>query len=152
MQDEEVFQNKRVLFSCCFDIKGRDFVGAGEVASRVKTFLKEANIDPVIIRRIAIATYEAEINIVCYAKKGVLTLTILPELVHINLKDEGAGIPDIELAMKEGYSTATEEIRELGFGAGMGLPNIKKNADTFCITSELDKGTLLEMVFYLNNT
>ena len=98
-----------------------------------------------VIRRVTIATYEAEMNVVWYARKGTLTLSVTPEKLCIRVEDEGEGIADIELAMKEGYSTASTQIREMGFGAGMGLPNIKKNSDEFHIHSVVGRGTFLEI-------
>ena len=98
------------------------------------------------LRKVAICSYEAEMNVVLYAKRGIVKLSVYDDYVVLNVKDEGPGIEDIELAMQEGYSTATPEMRELGFGAGMGLPNIKKNADIFTIISEQGKGTELRIV------
>lgn len=135
-----------------FEIFGRDFGKAGTVSTQVKETLQEVGIDPVLIRRAAIAVYEAEMNVVMYADRGTLTLKITPHEVNFTVEDEGQGIADIEMAMQEGFSTATDEMREMGFGAGMGLPNIKKNTDRFGIVSLPGKGTLLEMTFYLNKT
>ncbi len=128
-----------------FAITGGDFTNAGEVASKVKKILQEAEIPARTIRRATIATYEAEMNVVCYARQGTITLSITPELLRIKVQDEGKGIENIELAMKEGFSTASEEIREMGFGAGMGLPNIKRNSDEFHIASVFGRGTVLEI-------
>lgn len=135
-----------------FEIRGKDFNKAGNISTMIKEILQEIGIDTSIIRRAAIAAYEAEMNVVMYAIRADLVLTINPEELRIQLSDEGPGIENIELAMQEGYSTATEEMREMGFGAGMGLPNIKKNADKFEISSASGKGTSLEIVFYLNRT
>jgi len=132
-------------FEQSFEISGGDFTNAGEVSSKVKKILQELGVSPKIIRRATIATYEAEMNVVWYAKQGTLTLSVTPELLRIVVADEGYGIEDIKLAMQEGYSTASPEIREKGFGAGMGLPNIKKNSDEFYISSEVGKGTVLEI-------
>jgi len=132
-------------FEQSFEISGGDFTNAGEVSSKVKKILQELGVSPKIIRRATIATYEAEMNVVWYARQGTLTLSVTPELLRIVVADEGYGIKDIELAMQEGYSTASPEIREKGFGAGMGLPNIKKNSDEFYISSEVGKGTVLEI-------
>ncbi len=126
-------------------ISGGDFSGAGTASTGIKALLKDLGITPVLIRRIAIAAYEAEMNIVMYAKRGIMELTVSPDKIDIKVSDEGCGIEDIDLAMKEGYSTATDEIRGMGFGAGMGLPNIKKNSDCFSISSETGKGTRLEI-------
>jgi anti-sigma regulatory factor (Ser/Thr protein kinase) len=134
-----------LLFEKSFKISGGDFVNAGEVASRVKKILQDLGISNKVIRRATIATYEAEMNVVWYARQGTLTLSVTPEVLQIKVTDEGNGIEDIELAMQEGYSTASEEIREMGFGAGMGLPNIKKNSDEFYIASVIGQGTVLDI-------
>jgi len=139
-----------IEFSQKFEINGGDFSNAGRISTSIKEILKEIGIEPSIIIRASIASYEAEMNIVMYAQRGVLTLSITPEKLHLKLEDEGAGIENIEMAMKEGFSTATDEMREMGFGAGMGLPNIKKNADKFEISSIPNKGTTLDIIFCLN--
>ncbi|MGB8952174.1 MAG: ATP-binding protein [Candidatus Aminicenantales bacterium] len=133
-----------------FEIIGGNFSRAGNVSTQVKEILQELGIDSSIIRRAAIATYEAEMNVVMYATKGELTLALTPSKMTIQAEDIGQGIEDIELAMQEGFSTATQEMREMGFGAGMGLPNIKKNADTFEIHSAVGKGTSLLICFDLD--
>jgi anti-sigma regulatory factor (Ser/Thr protein kinase) len=145
MSDEHVLSQK-------FKIKGGDFGKAGRASTSIKEILKEIGIDPSIVIRASISVYEAEMNIVMYAKKGMVTLSVTPEELHLKLEDEGQGIADIDQAMKEGFSTATHEMREMGFGAGMGLPNIKKNADRFEITSIPGKGTTLDIIFCLNKT
>ena len=134
------------LFSQQFSVEGGDFSNAGTVSTQIKTILKQIGIPGEVIRRVAIAAYEAEMNMVMYAKRGVMTLRIEPMKVEISVEDEGPGIEDIELAMQEGYSTASPEIREMGFGAGMGLPNIKKNSDEFSIASTVGKGTQLSIL------
>jgi anti-sigma regulatory factor (Ser/Thr protein kinase) len=128
-----------------FTILGGDFTNAGEVSSHVKKILQELGVHPKVIRRVTISTYEAEMNVVCYAKQGTLTLSITPDLLRIKVADEGKGIESIDLAMREGYSTASDQIREMGFGAGMGLPNIRKNSDEFHISSVVGQGTVLEI-------
>jgi len=133
-----------------FKIDGGNFSRAGRVSTTIKEILQEVGIDIGIIRRAAIACYEAEMNIVMYAQHADLTLSVTPQKMTIRIQDTGPGIADIEMAMKEGFSTATDEMREMGFGAGMGLPNIKKNADDFEISSILGEGTLLLITFYLN--
>lgn len=133
------------LFSQEFFITGGDFSGAGTVSTQIKSVLKEIGFDPGIVRRAAIACYEAEMNVVMYADRAVVRLSATPSMIRIQFDDEGRGIPDIDLAMQEGYSTATAQMREMGFGAGMGLPNIKRNSDVFDITSELGKGTRLDI-------
>jgi serine/threonine-protein kinase RsbT len=129
----------------CFTIIGGDFTNAGEVSSKIKKILQEAGVHNRIIRRATISTYEAEMNVVCHARRATLTLWVTPELLRIRVADEGRGINDIELAMREGYSTASDRVREMGFGAGMGLPNIKKNSDEFHISSVVGQGTVLEI-------
>ncbi len=145
MSDEYVLSQK-------FTITGGDFGSAGKTSTSIKEILKEIGIDPSIVIRASIAVYEAEMNVVMYAKRGIITLNITPEKLHLKLEDEGQGIADIDQAMKEGFSTATYEMREMGFGAGMGLPNIKKNADRFEIASIPGKGTTLDIIFCLNKT
>jgi serine/threonine-protein kinase RsbT len=124
-----------------FSIEGGDFGRAGDAASRVKKVLKEIGLDGTYIKRAVIIAYEAEINVVSYTQGGTLTLAVSPSAIQIVVEDRGPGIEDIALAMQEGYSTASDWIREMGFGAGMGLPNIKKNADILQIDSEVNVGT-----------
>ena len=140
------------LLSKHFEITGGDFNNAGKASTTIKEILQEIGIDSSITVRTSIASYEAEMNVVMYARRGELTLNITPEKLHLMLKDEGPGIKNIDMAMKEGFSTATDEMREMGFGAGMGLPNIKKNADKFKIFSIPGKGTSLDIIFCLNKT
>ena len=135
-----------------FEITGGDFGNAGRTSTSIKEILQEIGIDPSIIVRAAIASYEAEMNVVMYAQRAVLTLSITPEKLHFRLEDEGPGIENIDMAMQEGFSTATDEMREMGFGAGMGLPNIKKNADEFEISSTPGKGTSLKITICLDKT
>jgi len=128
-----------------FVVEGGNFNNAGQVSSRIKNILKDLGCDSNIVRRVAIVTYEAEINIVSYAKNGLIHLLVKPESVTIDIRDQGPGIADIELAMQEGYSTASAMVREMGFGAGMGLANMKRFADKFEITSEVNVGTRVTM-------
>jgi serine/threonine-protein kinase RsbT len=130
-------------FESVYDITGRDFTNAGRVSTSIKDTLKHLGIPPVVVRRVAIASYEAEMNVVMYATRGRILLKVSPWEVVLEVEDEGPGIEDIALAMQEGYSTATPEMREMGFGAGMGLPNIRRNADEFDLESEVGKGTRL---------
>ena len=134
-----------------FDITGGDFSNAGRASTSIKEILQEIGIDSSIIVRASIAAYEAEMNVVMYAQRASLTLNITPEKLHLKLEDEGPGIENIDVAMQEGFSTATDEMREMGFGAGMGLPNIKRNADKFEITSTPGKGTTLDIIICLDN-
>ncbi len=140
----------KAAFEQVFKIKGGDFINAGESSIRIRNILKDIGIDANIIRRVAIAAYEAEMNVVMYAQRGLMKVVINPEQIFLRVEDKGQGIEDIELAMRPGFSTATEEMRERGFGAGMGLPNIKRNSDHFSIRSSVGQGTKLEMIFELN--
>ena len=128
-----------------YSVSKDEFAHAGEASSNLKKVLKQLGISAELIRKIAIAMYEAEINMVIHADGGVIDVSILPEKIKIVLKDTGPGIPDIDKAMQEGFSTATDEIRNLGFGAGMGLPNMKKNADFVKVSSEVGVGTTVEL-------
>jgi anti-sigma regulatory factor (Ser/Thr protein kinase) len=130
-------------------IEGGDFISAGRASSSLKKVLNQLNLDPSLVRRIAVSTYEAEVNVVAHAFRGVMHVSINPQRVLVRLEDEGPGIPDIEKAMQEGYSTASARVREMGFGAGMGLSNIKNNADDLVIKSEVTRGTVLEIKTYL---
>ncbi|MFQ3549201.1 MAG: ATP-binding protein [Armatimonadota bacterium] len=131
-----------------FVVQGGDFNRAGDASSRVKKILQQIGVDPEITRRVAVSCYEAEMNVVIHANHGIITLNADPEMVEIIVDDVGPGIEDIELAMTPGYSTAPESVREMGFGAGMGLPNIKNNSSSLEITSEKGVGTKVKMVFY----
>ena len=131
-----------------FNIQGGDFTHAGHPSSEVKKVLKQLDIDGKTIKNIVIALYEAEVNVVAHAWKGTVSVEIDENKITIWVEDEGPGIPDIDLAMQAGYSTASKEVRNMGFGAGMGLPNMKKNADELLIESEVDKGTKVKMVNY----
>jgi anti-sigma regulatory factor (Ser/Thr protein kinase) len=130
-----------------FNIKKRDFVRAGEASISVQNILKSLNMDSRLIRRIAICGYECEMNVVMHGGDGILTVEINTARITLDISDNGDGIENIELAMQKGYSTATEEHREMGFGAGMGLPNMKANSDLLKIESEQGKGTLVHMEF-----
>jgi serine/threonine-protein kinase RsbT len=132
-----------------YDIEGSNFTKAGFASSQFKKVLKQLNVDPIIIKRIVVALYEAEMNIVAHAYKGRITIQVDPEKIKILLSDEGPGIPDIEKAMQIGFSTASPAVREMGFGAGMGLPNIKQNADKLNITSQVGIGTQVEITTFL---
>ncbi len=140
----------KAAFEQVFKIQGGDFINAGESSIRIRNILKDIGIDTNIIRRVAIAAYEAEMNVVMYAQRGLMKVIITPEKIFLRVEDKGQGIEDIEQAMRPGFSTATEEMRERGFGAGMGLPNIKRHSDHFSIHSAVGQGTKLEMIFELN--
>ncbi|MCB8995156.1 MAG: anti-sigma regulatory factor [Bacteroidales bacterium] len=128
-----------------YKLEGGDFTNAGNASSAVKKILRQLNVDSAIIKRIVVALYEAEVNIVAHAYSGIIDVNIDENKLYICLEDKGPGIPDIEKAMEEGYSTASSKVREMGFGAGMGLANIKRNADRFLISSETGKGTKVEL-------
>jgi serine/threonine-protein kinase RsbT len=132
-----------------YNVSGGDFARAGWASSQVKKVLKQLNIDQSVIKRVVVALYEAEVNIVAHAYRGVITVNIDAEKINMKLKDEGPGIPDIPLAMQRGYSTASPQVREMGFGAGMGLPNIDTNADIFDIKTNLGVGTTLDITINL---
>src|SRR4030042_6766668 len=142
---------ENIRFHEMFHIEGGNFMNAGAISNRVKKILKEAGFPGTIIRRTSIAAFEAEMNVICYANQGNLSLFITPNFLKVVVKDQGIGIPDVNLAMREGYSTANEKIRELGFGAGMGLSNIKKNTDEMILTFDPGRGPHLEFIIYLDN-
>lgn len=128
-----------------FDVAGNNFVSAGSASDEVKKTLKMLGVDAQFVRKVAIAMYEGEINMVIHAGGGKAVVDIYPDKIVIVLADHGPGIPDIELAMRDGYSTAPDAIRDLGFGAGMGLPNMKKYTDSMDIQSTVGKGTTVTM-------
>jgi serine/threonine-protein kinase RsbT len=132
-----------------YAINEKDFLVAGESASKTKKALQQLGLKPEVVKNTAIIVYEAAMNVVIHANHGRLKITIVPGEIFILTEDVGPGIPDIDLAMQEGYSTATEEIREMGFGAGMGLPNIKHCSNDLKIKSEPGVGTTLEARIYL---
>ena len=132
-----------------YDISAEDFTRAGEASSDVKKMLKQIGVAPEIVRKVAIAMYEGEINMVIHANGGKITVTISPTQIHMVLADHGPGIADIDQAMQAGYSTAPDNIRSLGFGAGMGLPNMKKYSDEMTIDSVVGEGTTVTMVVYI---
>jgi anti-sigma regulatory factor (Ser/Thr protein kinase) len=134
-----------------YDIEGGNFTRAGYASSQVKRTLQQLNVDQKLVKKVVVALYEAEVNIVAHANRGVIEIGISPDEVRMILTDEGPGIPDVEQAMQEGFSTASQKVREMGFGAGMGLPNIKKNVDVLDIATILGKGTTLTMVKFLKN-
>ncbi len=129
-----------------FDIDGTDFTSAGDASVAVKKKLRQLGFPSDVIRRCSIAMYEGEINMVIHANGGTADVNVYPDKIVIVLEDHGPGIPDVDLAMKEGYSTSTEQIRNLGFGAGMGLPNMKKNTESLEIETQVGVGTKITMV------
>ena len=130
-----------------FHVKQGDMTTAGDASARIKRQLKQLGIPAGVVRRVSVGTYEAEINLVIHAYGGQIDFSVDPEKITIRVVDEGPGIPDLEKAMTEGWSTASNEVRNLGFGAGMGLPNMKRNADGFDIKSEVGVGTDITMIF-----
>ena len=128
-----------------YNVDADDFTVAGEASGAVKKVLKQLGFSPDVIRRVAVAMYECEINMVIHADGGYIDVEISPEKIRMIHTDRGPGIKDIDKAMQEGYSTADEKVRELGFGAGMGLPNMKRYTDEMKITTEIGKGTVVDM-------
>jgi anti-sigma regulatory factor (Ser/Thr protein kinase) len=133
-----------------FYIKARDFNRAGEASINVQNFLKSMNFDAKLIRRIAICGYEGEMNAVMHGGDGSLSIEIDSAKLVLEISDDGCGIEDIELAMQAGYSTANDDHREMGFGAGMGLPNMKKNSDQIDVQSQKGQGTQVRMTFFID--
>ncbi|MDR1055088.1 MAG: anti-sigma regulatory factor [Prevotellaceae bacterium] len=133
-----------------FNIEGGNFSHAGAASSEVKKVLKQLNVDVSLIKRIVVALYEAEVNVVAHAYEGMMKVVLSSDFIEVTITDRGPGIPDISLAMKEGYSTASPQVREMGFGAGMGLPNIKKNCDKLEIVSKVNEGTTVKMTTFFS--
>ncbi len=138
------------LLSLHYEVSGTDFTCAGEASGKIKKNLKELGFPTNIVRNVAIAVYEGEINMVIHGGGGVIDVEISPDCISIILADQGPGIPDVSLAMQEGYSTAPENVRQLGFGAGMGLPNIKKYTDEMIIETEVGKGTTIKLKVFVS--
>ena len=133
-----------------YEVEGGNFSRAGYASSEVKKILKQLNVDAKIIKRVVVALYEGEVNVAAHAHKGVVNVDLNENRIVIKIEDQGPGIPDINLAMQEGFSTASASVREMGFGAGMGLPNIKRNTDKFSIESEVGVGTTIVMTTNLS--
>ncbi len=148
--DEFFAQKPEPEVSLDFNIPEKDFNNAGKGSAEVKNLLKRLGIDPEILRRIAVASYEAEINVAAHSVGGKMISNIYDDLIHIRFEDHGPGIADIEQAMIPGFSTADDLVREMGFGAGLGLPNIKKNSDMLHIDSERGKNTVLELIVFFS--
>lgn len=132
-----------------FNIDGEDFTSAGKASVQVKKLLRQLDFDAETIRRVSVAMYEGEINMVIHADGGEADVLVWDDRVQVILADKGPGIPDVELAMKEGYSTAKDNIRALGFGAGMGLPNMKRYSDEMHIDTVVGQGTTVTMSFFV---
>ncbi len=137
------------LFRITYPVAAADYTSAGKASTDIKRRLKQLGIGGDVLRRVAVASYEVELNLVIHSMGGELCLTVFPDAAQLVSSDVGPGIPDLNMAMREGFSTANDEARSLGFGAGMGLPNMKRNADDFEITSEVGKGTTITMRFNL---
>lgn len=144
----KIIMNDEIILT--YEVHPEDFTRAGEASSDVKSKLKKLGVSPEEVRKVAIAMYEGEINMVIHAEGGTITVTISPEQVLMVLDDNGPGIPDIDKAMEAGYSTAPDTIRSLGFGAGMGLPNMKKYTDEMQIETQIGVGTKITMSVHLN--
>jgi len=138
--------NHKPSYEGCHTIVGGNFDNAGEVSGSIKATLKQMGLPGAVVRRAAMVAYESEINIVSFARKGMIRLHVVTDSILIQAIDEGPGIPDIELAMCPGYSTASAKVKEMGFGAGMGLCNIKSFSDIFEISSKVGRGTYLKMI------
>jgi len=132
-----------------FRITAGDYAAAGEASAKIKSVLRQIGLDPALTRRITIAAYEAELNMIIHSLGGTMTVAISPEAIRLDCDDTGPGIGDIDLAMKEGFSTASSSVRMMGFGAGMGLPNIKKNSDELDIRSD-QSGTHMKLFFNMH--
>lgn len=132
-----------------YEVHQSDYLNAGSASADIKRSLRQLGVPADVLRRVAVASLETELNLVIHSLGGKLVLDLYPDSITLVAQDVGPGIPDIALAMKEGYSTASEEAREHGWGAGMGLPNIKRNADTFEIESKVGVGTTMKMSFHL---
>ena len=132
-----------------FNLEGGNFSRAGAASSEIKKILKQLNVDALLIKRIVVALYEAEVNVVAHAYEGVMNVVLDGKSIVVTITDKGPGIPDIAKAMQEGFSTASPEVREMGFGAGMGVPNMKKNCDRLNLESTVKVGTIETMTTYL---
>ena len=137
------------LLTNTYEVHQGEFQTAGDASASIKRKLKQLGVDSAVLRRVAVASYEAELNLIIHSLGGELTMEMDPERILLISKDVGPGIADPDKAMQEGFSTASEEARVLGFGAGMGLPNMRRNADGFAIESELGRGTTIQMEFRL---
>lgn len=140
------------ILSLHYNVSGTDFSCAGEASSKIKKNLKKLGFPSSVIRNVAIAVYEGEMNMVIHGGGGIIGVEITPQYISAVLTDQGPGIPDVSLAMQEGYSTAPDNVRKLGFGAGMGLPNMKKYTDEMSIETEVGKGTTIKLKIFTDRT
>lgn len=138
-----------VMLHELFPVEAGDFSSAGEASGKIKGILKKLGVDSAVVRRVSVAAYEVELNLVIHSLGGEMELMVKPDHLELNIRDKGPGIPDIDLAMSEGFSTASDDVRLMGFGAGMGLPNMRRNASNFDIQSEVGVGTTINMGFDL---
>ena len=141
--------SQQPLFTTDYQVAHSDYTSAGKASADIKKRLKQLGIGGDVLRRVAVASYEVELNLVIHSDGGTLTLSVYPDLVQLVSTDTGPGIPDVSMAMREGWSTASDEARSLGFGAGMGLPNMKRNSDEFAIKSAVGVGTTITMGFHI---
>lgn len=141
--------SRKPLYRESFPVKSGDFATAGNASRRMKLTLKKMGISPMIIRYVSIASYEMELNLVIHSEGGHLALELYEDKLKLISSDTGPGIPDVDLAMQEGWSTASEAVRSMGFGAGMGLPNIKRHSHEFEINSTVGKGTNIEAIYHI---
>ena len=141
--------SETIMLQEIYPVEAGNFATAGEASGKIKRTLKKLGVDSGIVRRVSIAAYEVELNLVIHSLGGEMELIVKPDFLALNVRDRGPGIPNIDLAMSEGFSTATDDVRMMGFGAGMGLPNMRRNASAFDIRSEVGVGTTIEMGFRL---
>ena len=139
----------KMIIKETYPVKADDMTAAGDVSARIKRHMKRLGIPSSIMRRVSVCTYEAEINLVIHSDGGQIDFEISEDRILVRARDVGPGIPDIDKAMTEGWSTASNEVRNMGFGAGMGLPNMKRNADEFAISSVVGEGTDISMIFHI---
>ena len=137
------------MFREVYPVEAGAFVSAGEVSQSIKQILKKIGIPSSVVRRVSVAAYEVELNLVIHSLGGEMELVVLPDKVELDVRDRGPGIPDIDMAMTEGFSTASDDVRMMGFGAGMELPNMRRNATDFHISPTVGVGTVIEMGFAL---
>lgn len=138
------------LIAEVFPVEKDDFVSAGEVSAKIKRTLKKLGVDSSVLRRISVCSYEVELNLVIHSLGGTIDFSVDEDEVTLLIRDRGPGIPDLDLAMREGWSTAPESVRNMGFGAGMGLPNMKRCSDDMTIDTQVGVGTTVTMQIHIN--